>query len=89
MLHIYPLCGIFNFLSIDTGTRDHQFNVSSKQHPARILLMKVYGKKWVLSLGIQDLQSKGTKKYNITFGTEQVHSFDKQVRHLRYADHCI
>ena len=41
MLHIYPMCGIFYLPSIDTGKRDHQFNVSPKRHPAGILLMKV------------------------------------------------
>ena len=33
MLHIYPMCGIFYLPSIDTGTRNHQFYVSSEQHP--------------------------------------------------------
>ena len=41
MLHIYPMRGIFYLPSIDTGTRDRQFNVSSERHPAGILLMKV------------------------------------------------
>ena len=34
--HIYPMCGIFYLPSIDTGTRGHQFNISSERHPARI-----------------------------------------------------
>ena len=29
MLHIYLMCGIFYLSSIDTGTMDRQFNVSS------------------------------------------------------------
>ena len=40
MLHIYTMCGIFNLPSIDIDTRGHQFNISSEQHPAGILLMK-------------------------------------------------
>ena len=48
MLHIYPAYGIFYLPSIDTGTQDCQLNVSSEQHPAEILLMKVDGKFWVL-----------------------------------------
>ena len=44
MLHIYPMSGIFYLPSIDPGTRDHQFNTSSKWYPAGIMLMKVFGK---------------------------------------------
>ena len=47
MLHIYPMCGIFDLPSIDTGTRDCQFNVSFKQHPVGILMTKVCGNFWV------------------------------------------
>ena len=52
MLRIYPKCGIFYLPSIDIGTRDRQFNVSSERHPAGILLMKVL-KFWVLGLGVE------------------------------------
>ena len=43
MLNIYPKCRIFYLPSIDTGTRDRQFNISSEWHPAGILLMKICG----------------------------------------------
>ena len=36
MLYIYPMCGIFHLPSIDTGTRDRQFNISSERHVAGI-----------------------------------------------------
>ena len=48
-----PMCGIFYLPSIDTGIRGRQFNVSSKRHPAGILLLKVLGKFWVLRPGFE------------------------------------
>ena len=36
MLHIYPMSGIFYLPSIDSGTRDRKFKVSSERHPAGI-----------------------------------------------------
>ena len=30
MLDIYPMCGIFDLSTIDTGTRDYQFNILSE-----------------------------------------------------------
>ena len=49
--HVWDLFLAQPWASIDTGTRGRQFNVSSKQHPARILLMKVFGKFLDLHLG--------------------------------------
>ena len=48
-----PLCGICHLHSIDTGTSDHQCNVSSVPYPTGtgILLMKVSGKFWITVLG--------------------------------------
>ena len=53
MLHIYPMCGVFYLPSIDTGTWDRQFNISSKRHPVGNLLMKVHEKGLVLHPGIE------------------------------------
>ena len=47
------IIGSFLEPNIETGTRGRQFNVSSEQHTAGILLMKVLGKFWVLRLGIK------------------------------------
>ena len=63
MLHIYPMFEIFYLSSIDTGTREHQFNVSSEQHPAGILLMKVRRKCLVLLLGIEPWTSNAAGEH--------------------------
>ena len=71
MLHIYP--------SINTGTRDRQFNVSER-HPAGILLTKVFGKFWVLRPGIEPRTSSVSIVFHYQFsfnsgpndGTESV-----------------
>ena len=70
MLHFYPMCanfstmcGIFYLASTDTGTRDHQFNVSSERHPAGILLiLKVLGKMVSPAPGDRTLQLQSSRQ---------------------------
>ena len=53
MLHIHPMFGIFYLPSVNTGTRNHQFKVSSEQRPVEILADEGLGKMWVLYLCIE------------------------------------
>ena len=53
MLHIYAMYDILYLPSIDTGAWDCRFDVSSGWHPARIFLVGVHGKCWVLHPGIE------------------------------------
>ena len=62
MLHIYAMRGTFYLPSIETGTRGRQFNISSKRHPAGILLMKVLGKFWILRPGFEPGTSNAAGK---------------------------
>jgi hypothetical protein len=67
VLHIYPTCGIFYLPSIDTDTRDRQFNVSSERHAAGMKLIKC-ARVWVRTQGPQRSHPVSLKTNVLTTG---------------------